>query len=157
MKAKHLLIAGFLGALCVSGLGLAQAPVWPNKPVRIVTGWSPGGNADTISRLLAESIRKRSSQAVIVDNRPGAAGTIGALNVVQAEPNGHTILVATMVEVTVVPPATVQTMQYDPEIDLQPITLIGRWPLVLVANANFPPNTIAELAAYAKANRGKVL
>jgi tripartite-type tricarboxylate transporter receptor subunit TctC len=153
---RRLLAVGFLGVLALSSPGLAQTPAWPTRPVRIVTGWPPGGNADAISRILAESIRKRSSQPVIVDNRPGAAGTIGANTVVLAEPNGHTLLVATMVEVTVVPPATVQSMQYDPETDLQPVTLIGRWPLILMANSSFPPNTMAELVAYTKANPGKI-
>ena len=151
-----MLALGSLGALSMSGLGFAQTPGWPTGQVRIVTGWTPGGNADTISRRLADAIGKRTSHPIIVENRPGAAGTIGGQAVVRAEPNGHTILVATMVEVTVVPPATVQSMGYDPEIDLQPVTLIGKWPLVLVTNANFPANTMKELVAYSKANPGKV-
>ena len=135
---------------------LAQSPAWPTKPVKIVTGWTPGGNADAVSRLLAEAYTKRIPQTVIVDNKPGAAGTIGAGAVARADPDGNTMLVATMVEVTVVPPATVQSMGYDPDKELQPVTMIGRWPLVLVANPDFPPNTMQEFAAYAKAHTGKV-
>jgi tripartite-type tricarboxylate transporter receptor subunit TctC len=123
--------------------------------VRIVTGWSPGGNADTIARLLAEDFSKRTPEAIVVDNRPGAAGTIGAQIVVRSPPDGHTLLVASMSEVTVVPPMSVKTMQYDPEVDLQPVTLIGRWPLVLVVNSSLPANSMAELAAYAKNKSGK--
>jgi tripartite-type tricarboxylate transporter receptor subunit TctC len=124
--------------------------------VRIVTGWPPGGNADAISRLLAEDIGKRIAQTIIIDNRPGAAGTIGALAVVRAEPDGNTLLVATMVESTVVPPMSVQTMQYDPEVDLQPVTLIGKWPMLLLINPGFPANTMAEMVAWGKANPGKL-
>jgi len=145
-----------LTALALPLAAAAQTPAWPTKPVRIITGWTPGGNADAVSRLLADQYAKRVPQTVIVDNRPGAADTIGAAAVARAEPDGNTLLVATMVEVTVVPPASVQTMGYDPDKELTPITMIGRWPLVLVANPDFPPNTMAELVAYAKANKGKV-
>ena len=154
MKFKLLLTV--LAALALPATGTAQTSAWATKPVRIVTGWTPGGNADVVSRLLAEQYAKRVPQPVIVENRPGASGTIGAGFVARAEPDGNTLLVATMVEVTVVPPATVQTMGYDPDKDLTPVTMIGRWPLVLVANPGFPPNTVAELAAYVKANKGKV-
>src|SRR5438046_2994161 len=122
MKAQRFVcMAALLNALVASGLAFSQAPSWPTKPVRIVTGWSPGGNADAIARLLAEDFGKRTAEAIVVDNRPGAAGTIGAQIVVRARPDGHTILVASMSEVTVVPPASVQSMQYDPELDLQPV------------------------------------
>jgi len=154
MKTK--LFLTLLTALALPVAVIAQTPAWPTKPVRIITGWTPGGNADAVSRLLADQYAKRVPQTVIVDNRPGAAGTIGAAAVARAEPDGNTLLVATMVEVTVVPPASVQTMGYDPDKELTPITMIGRWPLVLVANPDFPPNTMAELVAYAKANKGKV-
>ena len=145
----------FVAALALPATALAQ-PAWPSKPVKIITGWTPGGNADAVSRLLADAYVKRVPQTVIVDNRPGAAGTIGAGAVVRSDPDGNTLLVATMVEVTVVPPASVQSMGYDPDKELAPVTMIGRWPLLLVANPSFPPNTMAELAAYVKANKGKV-
>jgi tripartite-type tricarboxylate transporter receptor subunit TctC len=106
--------------------------------------------------MLAEDIGKRIPDGIVVDNRPGAAGTIGVRAVVRSEPDGHTWLVGTMVESTVVPPMTVQSMQYDPEIELRPVTMIGRWSHVLVVNAGVPVNTMAELVAYAKANPGKL-
>jgi tripartite-type tricarboxylate transporter receptor subunit TctC len=124
--------------------------------VHLVTGWPPGGNVDVISRMLAEDIGRRISQPIVVDNRPGATGTIGVRAVVRSEPDGHTWLVATMAESTVVPPMTVQFLQYDPEIDLQPVTMIGKWTHVLLVNAGFPATTVAELVAYAKANPGKL-
>jgi tripartite-type tricarboxylate transporter receptor subunit TctC len=157
MKAQRFVCTvALLSALVSSGSSLAQAQSWPTKPVRIVTGWSPGGNADAISRLLAEDFSKRTAEPIVVDNRPGAAGTIGARIVVRASPDGHTILVASMSEVTVVPPMSVKSMQYDPEIDLQPVTLIGQWPLVLVINASYPVNTMAELVARAKDKSSKL-
>ncbi|MEO8302981.1 MAG: tripartite tricarboxylate transporter substrate binding protein [Betaproteobacteria bacterium] len=155
--ARHpLLLAFLLGISALPDASLAQTPAWPTKPVHIITGWLPGSNADTISRMLAEDIGKRVPQPIIVENRPGAAGTIGARTAARADPDGHTLLVATMVETTVVPPMTVQSLQYDPEVDLQPVTLIGKWPLILVVNSSFPANTMAELVAYAKARPGKL-
>ena len=156
MTKRFFCIAALLAAVMSSGFAMAQTQQWPTKPVRIVTGWSPGGNADAISRLLAEDWTKRTSEAIVVDNRPGAAGTIGAQIVVRSPPDGHTILVASMSEVTVVPPMSVKLMQYDPEVDLQPVTLIGQWPLVLVINAAYPANSMAELVARAKGKSGKL-
>ena len=150
---KTLKLLCMMALVVVSLSGFAQN--WPTKPVRIVTGWSPGGNADAIARLLAEDFSKRTSDAIVVDNRPGAAGTIGAQIVVRSPPDGHTLLVASMSEVTVVPPMSVKIMQYDPEVDLQPVTLIGRWPLVLVVNASVPANTLSDFIAYAKGKGGK--
>jgi tripartite-type tricarboxylate transporter receptor subunit TctC len=131
---------------------LAQTAAWPTKPVRIIIGWPAGTNADGVSRLLAEDISKRVGTPVIVENRAGAAGTIGARAVARSEPDGHTILIGTMVETTVVPPMSVQSLQYDPETELQPVTQIGKWPLVMLVNAAFPADTVAELVAYAKAH-----
>ena len=155
-SARRLLLAIVLGVFVLPAASLAQIRPWPTKPVRLVTGWPPGGNVDVISRILAEDIAKRIPQPIVVDNRPGATGTIGVRAVVRSEPDGHTWLVATMVESTVVPPMTVQSMQYDPEIDLQPVTMVGRWSHVLLINAGLPVDTLAELVAYAKANPGKL-
>lgn len=142
-------------ALCaLPGASIAQATAWPTKQVRIIIGWPPGSNADGVSRLLAEHIGKRTGATIVVENRPGAAGTIGARAVARAEPDGHTLLVGTMVETTVVPPMSVQSLQYDPETELEPVTQIGKWPLIVLVNASFPANSLAELVAYAKSHRG---
>jgi len=146
-------------ALIISALplaALAQTVSWPTKPVHIITGWPTGGNVDVISRMLAEDIGKRVPEPLVVENRPGAAGTIGARAVARSEPDGYTWLVGTMVESTVVPPMTVQSMQYDPETELQPVTLIGKWSHLLLVNAAFPADSVAELVAYARNNPGKL-
>ena len=133
---------------------LAQA-AWPTRPVRIVVAYPPGGSTDIAARLLAERLGKALGQQVIVDNRGGAGGTIGALSVVRADPDGYTLLLAASPEVSIAP-TTMKAMSYDPVKDLQPITLVGQVPFFLVANPQFPPSTLAELIAYAKANPGKV-
>ena len=132
----------------------AQAPVWPTKPVRIVVAYPPGGSTDIAGRLLAERLTKTLGQSVIVDNRGGAGGTIGALSVVRADPDGYTLLLAASPEVSIAP-TTMKAMPYDPVKDLLPITLVGVVPFFLVANPDFPPNTLAELIAWARANPGK--
>ena len=92
---------------------------------------------------------------MLVENRAGAGGTIGTLSVVRAEPDGYTLLFAASSEVSIAP-VTVKALAYDPEKDLQPITMLGKWPHVLTAFPGFPPNTVPELVAYVKANPRKV-
>jgi tripartite-type tricarboxylate transporter receptor subunit TctC len=147
-----LLAAAFVGTFSHAQ---AQAPVWPTKPVKIVVAYPPGGSTDIAGRLLAERLTKITGQSVVVDNRGGAGGTIGALSVVRAEPDGYTLLLAASPEVSIAP-TTMKAMQYDPVKDLVPITLVGVVPFFLVANPDFPPNTLAELIAYTKANPDKV-
>jgi len=151
---RRAFVVALLLACALPGPGLAQAP-WPIKPVRIVVAYPPGGSTDIAARLLAERLGKALGQQVIVDNRGGAGGTIGALSVVRADPDGYTLLLAASPEVSIAP-TTLKSMSYDPVKDLQPITLVGQVPFFLVANPQFPPNTLGELIAYAKANPGKV-
>ena len=156
-KSLHraLPIVGALCVLVIAGFAHAQAPAWPNKPVRMIVSWPAGGSGDAVARLVAERVSKNIGQPIIVDNRAGAGGTIGTLAVVRAEPDGYTLLFAAPSELSVAG-ATVKSLQYDPIKDLQPITQIMRGPYALVAHPSFPPNTLAELIAYAKANPGKV-
>jgi len=151
---RRAFVVALLLACALPGPGLAQAP-WPTKPVRIVVAYPPGGSTDIAARLLAERLGKALGQQVIVDNRGGAGGTIGALSVVRADPDGYTLLLAASPEVSIAP-TTLKSMSYDPVKDLQPITLVGQVPFFLVANPQFPPNTLGELISYAKANPGKV-
>ena len=151
---RRAFVVALLLACALPGPGLAQT-TWPTKPVRIVVAYPPGGSTDIAARLLAERLGKALGQQVIVDNRGGAGGTIGALSVVRADPDGYTLLLAASPEVSIAP-TTMKSMSYDPVKDLQPITLVGQVPFFLVANPQFPPNTLGELIAYAKANPGKV-
>lgn len=132
----------------------AQAP-WPSKPVKLIVAYPPGGGADIGARLLVDPLAKAFGQPVLVENRAGAGGTIGTLSVVRADPDGYTLLFAASSEVSIAP-VTVKALAYDPEKDLQPITMMGKWPHVLVAYAGFPPNSVPELVAYVKANPRKV-
>ena len=152
---RRSLLLGTLAALAIPGACFAQAPAWPAKPVKIVVGYPPGGGADIVARLLGDHLSKSLGQQVIVENRPGAGGMIGAAHVARAEPDGYTLLLGASSEMTIAP-ATVKSIAYDPEKDLAPVALVGQWPYVLVASPSFAPNTLAELISHAKANSGKV-
>jgi tripartite-type tricarboxylate transporter receptor subunit TctC len=153
MPPRFFLLA--LLAVLLPATAAAQTDAWPSRPIHMVVGYPPGGSTDIAGRLLAERLAARLGQPVIVENRAGAGGTIGAQSVVRAEPDGYTILLAASPEVSIAP-VTLKSLAYDPVKDLAPITLVGQVPFFLVANPAFPPNTLQELIAYAKANPGKV-
>ncbi len=123
--------------------------------MRFVVGWPPSGSADTAARLLGEQLARRLGQPVVVENRPGASGRLGVQHVINSEPDGYTLLFAAPSEITIAA-ATVQTMPYDFTRDLQPVTTVVSGAMMLVADARFAPNTVAELVSHAKANPGKL-
>jgi tripartite-type tricarboxylate transporter receptor subunit TctC len=139
-------------------LALAAVPgwsqEWPNKPVRIIVPFPPGGSADLMPRAVAEKLAESWRQPVIVDNRPGAAGNIGADVVYRAEPDGYTLLSAPP------PPLVInrllyQKLTYDSS-RFVPITVIGAIPNVLLVHPKTKANTVQEFIALAKANPGKL-
>jgi tripartite-type tricarboxylate transporter receptor subunit TctC len=145
----------FLAALVLAAVlpttALAQADSWPSRPVHIVVAYPPGGSTDVAGRLLAEALTRRLGQAVIIDNRAGAGGTIGGLGVVRAEPDGYTLLLGASAEASIAP-VTMKSMPFDPLRDLQPVTLVGKVPFILAVNPTVPVTTLPELVAYAKAH-----
>lgn len=136
------------------GIVLA-ADVWPTQPIRMIVGFPPGGGTDTVARVLAQQLSKELNQSVIVENRGGASGTIAAQQVVRSEPDGYTVMFATASPLTGAP-LTIKGLTYDPMTDLVPVTRIGGGPFILVANPNFPPNTLPELVSYVKDHPGEV-
>ncbi len=148
MKFKNIMIAGMLA---LSGIAAAQAEQWPDKPVTIVVPYSAGGGTDSIARLLAQKLTERWKQTVVVSNKDGASGTIGAAYVARAKPDGLTIMLSATAEV-VISQHIMDKMPYDPEKDLKPVTLAVKLPFLLVANPSKPYKTVEELVAYAKAN-----
>jgi len=138
---------------CVIAPAVAQT--WPSKVVTIVVSYAPGGGHDVMARLLAERLTSRLGHTVIVENKPGANGMIGAELVARAAPDGYTVLFASPAEI-VIAPSVYKTMRYDPLKDLAPVTLAGTTPLVIVANPLVGIKTLPELVAYAKAHPGKL-
>lgn len=153
--ARFTLMFGLVCAALFPNLAAAQTPSWPTHPIKFVTGYPAGGSSDVVARLFADYLSRSLGQPIIVENRSGAGGTIGALSVVRADPDGYTFYVPAISEISLAP-ATVASLPYDPEKDFEPVAMLGKWAQVLVTAPNFPPNTLAELIAYAKANPGKV-
>ena len=151
---RPLILSALLAALGAAPAAMAQD--FPNKTITIVVPFSAGGGVDTVARLLAEKLRGSLKQNVIVDNKAGGSGMIGALAVVKAAPDGHTLLLGSAGETAINSFVYKAKMQYQPAKDLAPITLVTRVPNVLVAANNFPVKNMEELVAYATKNPGKV-
>lgn len=149
------LLGGILACWAAGLLTSAYAADWPDKPLRMVVGYPPGGGTDTVARVLAQQLTKVLGQSVIVENRAGASGTIATQQVVRAEPDGYTVLFATASPLTGAP-LTMKGLTYDPMKDLVPVTLIGGGPFILVANPAFPADTLPALVAYARAHPRQV-
>jgi tripartite-type tricarboxylate transporter receptor subunit TctC len=140
----------------VPATALAQASGYPAKPITIIVPFSAGGGVDVMTRLLAEKLRASLGQVVNVDNKAGGSGMIGTVAVVRAQADGYTLLMATAGETAINPHVHKAKMQYAPDKDLAPITLVVKVPNVVVVNPKLPVKSVAELVTYAKANPGKV-
>ena len=139
-----------LSSLFVSAQAQAQAQVFPNKPLKIVVGFPPGGGSDLMARIVAEKMSVMLKQPVIVDNKPGAGSTIAATFVSRAAPDGYTILFGQAANIGVAP-AIMNTLTYDSLKDFAPITRLVSAPLVLVGPADLPAKDLKELIALAAA------
>ncbi|MGF6527703.1 Bug family tripartite tricarboxylate transporter substrate binding protein [Variovorax sp. PvP013] len=156
---RRALIGAATATACIALLAVpatAAAQDYPARTVTIVVPFSAGGGVDAMARLLAEQLRASLKQSVVVDNRPGASGMLGAGYVAKAAPDGYTLLLGSAGETAINPFVYKARMQYAPEKDLAPITLVTRVPNVLVANPALPVKNVEELIAYAKKNPGKL-
>jgi len=140
---------GTLAALPATAL--AQA--WPNKPIRLVTPFAPGGGTDFIARLIAQKLTEKLGQSVIVDNKPGAGSTMGTEIAIKAAPDGYTLLL-TPASYTV--NANIYKLNFDPVTDITPIVQISSGPYVVAVHPSVPVKTLKELVDYARANPGKL-
>src|SRR3954463_3429619 len=140
-------------ALWLGAPALAHAQ-YPNRPVRFVVPFPPGGSYDVIARLLGRHLSERWGQQVVVDNRSGAAGNIGTENAAKSKPDGYTLLV--FGDGLLINQSLYSAPPYDTERDFDPVTLAAISPQMLVANPNVGVRTIAELIALAKTKPGKI-
>lgn len=134
-------------------LAQAQADTWPNKPVRFVVPYPPGGLADSVARSLAEGLSERLKQTVLIDNKPGGSLIIGTDLVAKAPPDGYTILLASSSSLAINSSAF-KKLPYDAQRDFAPVSLSFRTPLMLMVSPSIPANNVKELIAHAKANPG---
>ena len=148
---------GLLLAVCA--LGLPMGSVWgqafPNKAVRIVVPFPPGNASDVAARALSDKLSQRLGQPVIIDNKAGAAGALGADFVAKAAPDGYTLMITSLSPI-VISPHINKKLPYDALKDFVPVARIGYTSMILVVPTNFPVNTVPELLAYAKNNPGKL-
>ena len=131
----------------------ADAQAYPTRPIRLVVPFPPGGSLDVVARALGQKLSEAWGQPVLIDNRPGAGGNIGADLVAKSAPDGYTILEGAL-STHAVNVSLYASLPYDPIKDFAPITLVAITPNVLVLNAAFPVNSVPELIAYAKAHPG---
>ncbi|MDA0983897.1 MAG: tripartite tricarboxylate transporter substrate binding protein [Proteobacteria bacterium] len=148
---KKLLAA--LLALAFSSAAFAQA--YPNKPIRLIVPWTPGGPAEALARRVSTKMTEVMGQPFIIEAKPGANGTIGTAFVAKAAPDGYTILFSHLGP-TAISPSLMKDLPYDPVKDFEPITQVISGPTLLVVRTGLPINSVAELIAHAKANPGKV-
>ncbi len=147
------LIAVMATAAPMVSVYAAGLPGYPVKPLRLVTGSAPGGGSDMVARTLAEKLTERLGQQVLVDNRPGAGGAIGADVVAKANPDGYTLLINTGSAIAVNP--ALQTQPYDVKRDFAPVMQVSRAPFVLAVNPALAAKTTNELIQLVKANPKK--
>ena len=142
-----------LAALLVHA-GIAAAQSYPSRPIRLVVGFAPGGSTDVTARIVADRLTTAYGQQVLVDNRTGAGGNIGADIVAKANPDGYTVLLATT-GVMAFNDYLYTKLPYDAQKDFAPVTQIGSLPLIIVVPVTLPAKSIKELVALAKASPGK--
>jgi hypothetical protein len=149
---KLFILCNMMFLMCLSAL--AQSQTFPNKPVKLVVGFPPGGMADIVARELGERLSMVWKQSVIIENKPGASGTIAADAVAKANPDGYSLLVILTNHVVVA--SIRQKLPYDSFKDFAPVSLVGDSPLLLMANPKLPANTLAQLVSLAKSKPGMV-
>ncbi len=147
------LIVTLAAALCSSQSAYAQT--WPTKPVRFIVPFTPGGGNDTIARLIGQKLSGSLGQQVIIDNRAGAGGTIGAEAAARAAPDGYTMFLAG-VATHGINPNLRKKLPYDPVKDFEPVSLIAQAPLLVVVHPSLPARNTRDLIALAKAKPGQL-
>ena len=143
-------------ALALMLLGQAHAQTaWPAKPIRMIVGFAAGGSTDVTARIIAQALSERLGQPVVVENRGGAGGNIGADAVAKADPDGYTLLMATS-STFAANPNLYKSLPFDVRKDFAPITVTAFIPNLLVVNPSVPANNVADFIAYLKANPDKL-
>ena len=141
-------------AILLLGSTASQAQ-YPNKPIKFIVGFPPGGSADPTTRIIGQALSDQMGQPVIVDNRPGADSTLAAEQMTRIAPDGYTIMFASNSAMTA-PVALRKSAPYDPLKDFTPISLVGRATVILYAHPSVPAKTLKEFVEYARANPGKL-
>ena len=155
--SRRVATAALASVVCTAVFGAAPAqaqPAFPSKPITMIVPFPPGGPTDLVARVIAQQMSESMGQPVIIDNRAGANGNLGAVLAVKAPADGYTVLYNT--SSIALSPALYKSLSYDVKRDLAPVALTAVVPLALVVSPSIPANTVKEFIAYAKANPGKL-
>src|SRR4051794_23388605 len=139
-----------LGTALAAPSAWAQGSSWPNRPIRLVVPFTPGGSTDGMARIAAQQLQERLGQPVVVENRLGGNGTVGGIAVAQAAPDGYTLCASASIQVMA--RWVMRNPGYDPLAELVPIARTGQGPLLLVLNPSLAPADITGLVAAVRAN-----
>lgn len=156
MTMTTVLRVALLVACACAGVGHAATTDWPNKPVRMIVPFAPGGGTDIVARIMAQGLADVLGQQFVVDNRAGASGNIGVEMAVRAPADGYTVVINNISTAAINPVAFKSTLKYDSTKELTGVSLLASIPNLLVAGTMFPPNNIKELIEYTKARPGQL-
>ena len=143
-----------IGAVLL-GFTLGASAEYPDKPLKMIVPWPPGGVTDTLARFSADQLQRAIGQPVVVENKAGANGIIGTQSAALLPPDGYGLLAVTA-ETHAINPSVYKPLPYDPLKDFDPVAMVARVSFVLATRGDLPPNSVKELIAYAKANPGKL-
>ena len=152
MSIRKFFLAFFVFA--VASAAPAQSQDWPNRPVKIIVPFAPGGNADGMARIIGQRLGDVLGQNFVVENRTGAGGTIAVQDVARSPADGYTLLWGVQPQIVIIP--AMQKVSYDPVKDLAPISVLATNPFVLVANGKLPVKSVAEFVTWAKSQPAKL-
>lgn len=149
MNIRSILFAAFASSLSLSGVAPATAAQYPERPIRVVVPYPPGGGTDVVARIVQQRMQQALGQTLVIDNRGGGGGSIGSEAVAKAQPDGYTLLFT--LSSHTINPAIYPKLSFDTERDFVAVGMAASLPQILVAHPSFAPKTVAELIADAKA------
>jgi tripartite-type tricarboxylate transporter receptor subunit TctC len=153
MKRRHFLV-GAAAVVAASKPATAQA-TWPSQVIKFIVPFAPGGSTDILARVVAQKLEPALKASIIIENRPGAGGSVAANAVAKADPDGHTFMMG-HIGTLAFTPSLYPNLPYDPVKDFTPVALVATVPNILAVHPSVPVSTFAEFVAYAKANPGKL-
>ncbi len=154
MKVRHILLSSVFGLIALAAAPLVHAQPYPNKPVTIIVPYPPGGTSDILARSLGQKLGDALGQPVLVQNKPGANGNLGADFVSKSAPDGYTLLLADIGALAISP--SLYKLAFDPVTDFSPVTMVAYSPHILVVHPSVPVSNAKELITLAKSKPGKM-